>query len=182
MYFRDPFQTLRRKFTELQKRVESLPTLSLEGLLGKVRILSACPIAEFSRFEAMELIEAIEDAAQDSKHDRANYQRLACRTLCSKLHSSSDGQFHDYLLPLLGDKDQEKVLEIEAKVDKHTRGCQERNFTRPPHRDATLAPYKSFHCYYHQRFGHTRATCFKRKRDLAESSPRNANNKQGNDK
>ena len=122
MYFRDPFQTLRRKFTELQKRVESLTTLSLESLLGKVRILSACPIAEFSRFEAMELIEAIEDAAQDSKHDRANYQRLACETLCSKLHSSSDGQFHDYLLPLLGDKDQEKVLEIEAKVDKHTRG------------------------------------------------------------
>lgn len=114
MYFRHPFQTLRRKFTELQKRVESLTTLSLESLLGKVRILSACPIAEFSRFEAMKLIEAIEDAAQDSKHDRANYQRLACETLCSKLHSSSDGQFHDYLLPLLGDKDQEKVLEIEA--------------------------------------------------------------------
>lgn len=182
MYFRDPFQTLRRKFTDLQKRVESLTTLSLESLLGKVRILSACPIAEFSRFEAMELIEAIEDAAQDSKHDRANYQRLACETLCSKLHSSSDGQFHDYLLPLLGDKDQEKVLEIEAKVDKHTRRCQERKFTGPPHRDATLAPYKFFHCYYHQRFGHTRATCFKRKSDLAESSPRNANNKQGNDK
>ena len=62
----------------------------------------------------MKLIEAIEDAAQDSKHDRANYQRLACETLCSKLHSSSDGQFHDYLLPLLGDKDQEKVLEIQS--------------------------------------------------------------------
>ena len=62
--FCDPFQTLRRNFTELQKRVESLTTPPLESLLGKVRILSARPIAEFSRFEAMELIEAIKDAAQ----------------------------------------------------------------------------------------------------------------------
>ena len=67
--FCDPFQTLRRNFTELQKRVESLTTPPLESLLGKVRILSARPIAEFSHFEAMELIEAIKDAAQDSKHE-----------------------------------------------------------------------------------------------------------------
>ena len=57
--------------------------------------------------------------------------------------------------PLLGDKDQEKVLEIVAKVDKHTRGRQERSFTRPPPRDAASAPYRSFRCYYCQRFGHT---------------------------
>ena len=103
----------------MQKKVELLTTSSLESLLGKVTILSGCPIAEFSYFEAMELIEAIKDAAQDSRHDLANYYRLACETLCLKLHPSSDAQFRDYLLPLLGDKDQE-VLEIVAKVDKHT--------------------------------------------------------------
>ena len=114
----DPFQTLKRNFDELQKKVES----SLESLLGKVRILSACPIAEFSHFETMKLIEAIKNAAQDSKHDSANYYKLASDTLCMKLHGSSDGQFHDYVLPLWGDKDQGKILEIVAKVDKHTRG------------------------------------------------------------
>ena len=76
----------------MQKRVESLTTSTLESLLGKVRTLSACPIAEFSRFEAMELIEAIKDAAQDSKHDRANYYKLACETLRLKIHCTSDGQ------------------------------------------------------------------------------------------
>ena len=64
----DPFQTLRRNFDELQKKAES----SLESPLGKVRIPSACPIAEFPHFETMELIEAIKNAGQDSKHDSAN--------------------------------------------------------------------------------------------------------------
>ena len=84
--FCDPFQTLRRNFNELQKKVESLTTSSLESLWGKVRTLSACAIAEFCRFEA------IKDAAQDSKHSRANYYKLVCETLHSKIHCTSDGQ------------------------------------------------------------------------------------------
>lgn len=108
--------------------------------------LESCPrpIAEFSRYETIKLSEAVKDAAQDSKHDRANYFRLTSENLRSMLHSSCDGHFRDYLLPLLGDKDQEKVLEIVVKVEKHTRGRQERSFARPPRRDTASVPYKSF--------------------------------------
>jgi hypothetical protein len=40
-----------RNSDELKKKVESL-----ENLMGNIRILPSRPIAEFSRFEAMELL------------------------------------------------------------------------------------------------------------------------------
>ena len=127
--------------------------------------MTSRPIAEFSRFEAMDLLEAIEDAAHDGKSEKANYYRLTCETLRSKLHACSNVQFRKYLLPLLGDKDQEKILDIMTKVDKHNRKRQDRGSSRP-RRDEAPAPYWSVRCYYCQRFGHTKSTCFKRKRDL----------------
>jgi len=116
-------------------------------LLGKIRIMTSRPIAEFSRFEAMDLLEAIKHAAHDGKSEKANYYRLTCETLRSKLHACSHVQFHEYLLPLLGDKDQEKILDIMIKVDKHNRKCQDRGSSRPG-RDEAPAPYTSVHCYY----------------------------------
>lgn len=38
-------------------------TMSLENLLGKIRILSSQPIEEFFGFEATELLKAIKDVA-----------------------------------------------------------------------------------------------------------------------
>ena len=149
----------------MQKKVESLTSASLENLLGKIRIMTSRPIAEFSRFEAMELLEAVKDAAHDGKNEKANYYKLTCETLRSKLHGCSDAQFREYLLPLLGDKDQEKILDIVAKVDKHNRKRQDRSFSRP-RRDVAPVPYRSVRCYYCQRVGHTKLTCYKRKRDL----------------
>ena len=120
-----------RNLEEVKRKVESLTTSSLENLLGRIRNLASRPIAEFSRFEAMELLEAIKNAAHDSKNEEANYYRLTCETLRSKLHSCSDAQFREYLLPLLGDKDQEKILDITAKVEKSNRNRQGRGFSRP---------------------------------------------------
>ena len=154
-----------RNLEEVKRKVESLTTSSLENLLGRIRNLASRPIAEFSRFEAMELLEAIKNAAHDSKNEKANYYRLTCETLRSKPHSCSDAQFREYLLPLLGDKDQEKILDIMAKVEKSNRNRQERGFSRP-RSEADPAPYRSIRCHYCQRFGHTRSTCYKRKRDL----------------
>ena len=121
--------------------------------------MTSRPIAEFSRFEAMDLLKAIKDAAHDGKSEKANYYRLTCETLFSKLHACSDVQFHEYLLPLLGDKDQEKILDIMMKVDKHNRKCQDRGSSRPQ-QDEAPAPYRSVRCYYCQRFGHTKSTYF----------------------
>ena len=62
---------------------------------------------------------------------RTQIIRLTCETLRSKLHSCSDAQFRQLLLPLLGDKNQEKILDIMAKVEKSNRNRQGRGFSRP---------------------------------------------------
>ena len=154
--------------------MESLTTSSVNNLLEIIRNLASRPIAEFSRFEAIELLEAIKNSAHDSKNRKANYYRLTCETLRFKLHSCSDAQFRDHLLPLLGDKDQEKILNIIAKVEKSNRNRQGRVFSRP-RSEADPDPYRSIRCYYCQRFGHTRSTCYKRKRDLGVMPPGRTN-------
>ena len=51
-------------------------------------------------------------------------RRRVC-TLRGKINEPNE-QFRNFLLPLLGDKDQEKVLEVVAKVDKNNRCRQTR--------------------------------------------------------
>ena len=163
-----------RNFDELKKKVESLTTASLESLLGKMRLLCSRPIAELSSFDAMERLEAIKDAAHDGRSEKANYYRLTCETLRSKLHGCSDAQFCDYRLPLQRDKDQEKIFDIMAKVEKLNRKRQDESSSRP-RRDAAPGPYKSLRCYYCSKFGHTRLNCCKKKRYLDVASLSRAN-------
>ena len=73
------------------------------------------------KFEALELLEALKDAAQDVKHEKTGYFRLTFETLRTIKMNQSNEQFRNFLLPLLGDKDNEKFLEIVAKVEKTNR-------------------------------------------------------------
>jgi hypothetical protein len=137
----------------------------------KIRNLASRSIAEFSRFEATDLLEAIKNTAHDNKHEQANYYKLTYETLRAKVNSSTDEQFRAFLLPLFGDKDLAKILDIISKVEKnHARPRQ--TITLPPdmRRAATASPYHSIRCYYCQKFGHTRNTCYKLKRDQAQSN------------
>jgi hypothetical protein len=115
----------------------------------------------------MELIEAIKNSAHDNNHEKANYYKIACDTLRARLHDSTDEQFKAYLLPILGDKDQEKILDIMAKVEKNKRrnvpNYQGRHEARP-------TPYRSIRCFYCNKFGHTKQFCFKWKRDQSGSA------------
>lgn len=130
----------------------------------KIRNLASRPTAEFSRFEAMDILEALKNSAHDNKHEKTNYYRLTYETLRSKLHASSDEKFRAFLLPLLGDKDQEKILDIVAKVEKNDRRQTRNAVTGVSYSREAAPPYKSIRCFYCQRFGHTKATCFKLKR------------------
>jgi hypothetical protein len=73
----------------------------------KVMNLASRPLGDFSRFDTMGMLEAIKNSAHDNQHEHTNYYRLTYETLRSKLSVSSD------------DKDQAKVLEIIAKVEKN---------------------------------------------------------------
>ena len=61
--------------------MEALTTSSLNSPLGRIRNLAPDPIAEFSSFKAMELLEAIKNAAHDSKNEKANCYKLTCERL-----------------------------------------------------------------------------------------------------
>ena len=97
--------------------MDELTTSSVDGLLEKIRLLASRPIPEFNRFEALNMLEALKNAAQDTKHEKAGYYKYTFETLREKVALPND-QFRNFLLPLLGDKDQERVLDVIAKVER----------------------------------------------------------------
>ena len=102
--------------------------------------------------------------AQDTKHEKAGYYRLRFETLRGKVDEPNN-QFRNFLLPLLGDKDQGKVLEVVTKVEKNNR----RKFMRQnpgPERRTMAALYMGVRCYYCNRPGHIQINCLRLKRDL----------------
>lgn len=145
----------------------------MENLLTRIRHLATRPTVEFSKFEAMELLEALKNSARDTNHAKANYFKIACETLRGKLHQCNDESFKAYLLPILGDKDQEKILDIMAKVQKNTsRGGP----STQPRRQGRPLPYRSIRCFYCHKFGHTKQTCFRWKQDQTNfATPPNKN-------
>ena len=78
------------------------------------------------KYEVLDLVEALMHASHDTKHDKANYFRLVYETLRGKL-DQPDAQFRALLLPLLGDKDYEKVLDVVAKTEKRTARANNRS-------------------------------------------------------
>ena len=148
--------------------MDALTKSSVDNLLEKIRHLASWPVPEFNRFEALDLLKALKNAAQDAKHEKAGYYCLTFEILRGKVYEPND-QFRNFLLPLLGDKDQEKVLEVVTKVEKNNR----RKFTRQnpgPGRRAMVAPYTGVRCYYCNRPGHIQINCLKRKRYLGGPS------------
>ena len=80
--------------------MDELTTLSVDSLPEKIRLLASRPIPEFNQFEALK------KAAQDFKHEKAGYYKYTFQTLREKVAMPND-QFHNFLLPLSGDKEQE---------------------------------------------------------------------------
>ena len=100
--------------------MDELTTSSVDGLLEKIRLLASRPIPEFNRFEALNMLEALKNAAQDAKHEKTGYYKYTFEILREKVALPND-HFRNFLLPLLGDKDQERVLDVIAKVEKNNR-------------------------------------------------------------
>ena len=130
--------------------------------------MASRPVPEFNKFESLDLVEALKNAAQDAKHEKAGFYKFAFETLRGKINEPNE-QFRNFLLPLLGDKDQEKVLDVVAKVEKNNRHRQTRQ-NPGGERKAGAAPYSGVRCFYCNRFRHVQAYCFRRKREMAGSS------------
>lgn len=78
------------------------------------------PLSEFKTFEALEMLEALQNVSHDSKHDREAYYRSVYQTARSKVELPNE-YFRSLLLRLLGDKDDERVFDTVTKVEKNIR-------------------------------------------------------------
>ena len=145
--------------------MDELTTSSVDGLLEKIRLLASRPISEFNRFEALNMLEALKNAAQDAKHEKAGYYKYTFETLREKVALPND-QFRNFLLPLWGDKDQERVLDVIAKVEKNNRRNPVRQDFRAAGRAVSAPYYRPLRCYYCNRLGHVKLHCLQRKREM----------------
>ena len=154
--------------------MDTLTKSSVENLLKRLMSFASRPVVEFNKSEALELVDALKNAAHDSKHENEAYYRLVFETLRGKLDQPND-QFRNFIFPLLGDKDHEKVLDVVAKVEKNNirqmqkssgsggvlknRSYPSSTCSRPPRR-----------CFYCNRPGHIKAHCLQRRKDSGELS------------
>ena len=151
--------------------MDTLTKSSVDNLLKQLMSLASRPLVEFNKYEALALVDALKNTAPDSKHEKETYSRLVFETLRGKLDQPSD-QFRNFIFPLLGDKDNKKVLDVVAKVEKSnlqqiqkSSGAggvsKSRSYlsSRPPRR-----------CFYCNKPVHIKAQCLQRKRDFGESN------------
>ena len=149
---------LQLRYDELKKSLDAFTASSVDNLLDNIRHMASRPVPEFNKFESLDLLEALKNAAQDTKHEKAGYCKFAFETLRGKINEPNE-QFHNFLLPLLGDKDQEKVLEVVAKVENNNRHRLTRQ--NPGERKVGAAPYSGVRYFYCNRFGHVQKYCFR---------------------
>ena len=146
--------------------MDSLTKSSVAALLVRIMNLASRPLTEFNKYEALELLNSLKNAAHDAKHEKEQYYRLAYETMRGKL-DRSDQQFREFLMLLLGDKDHEKVLDVVSKVEKrHARASQ--RSTAPPSARRRLPPNTTLRCFYCGTPGHFQAQCRKWKRETEE--------------
>lgn len=144
---------LQKQYEDLKKSVDCLTVSSVDALLHKIQTTSSRPLPEFNKFETLELVDALHKAAHDIKHEKEQYYQLAYETLRTKL-SHSPAIFRSYVLPLFGNKDQMKILDIISNVDKsHSRRALV----------TSASPFQPYpfrgRCFGCNRVGHVRANC-----------------------
>lgn len=134
---------------------------SVDQLLSRIQQLTTRPVPEFNRYDALALVESLKNTAHDTHHEKAGYYRLTFETLRGKM-DETDERFRNFLLPLLGDKDQERILDIVSKVEKKHQGVKD---TASSSRRTPYVPYRNLRCFYCNRFGHFQARCPQRRLD-----------------
>ena len=155
---------LKRRLDELEKSQNA----SVEGLLSQLRRLAASKSVLFSKDHAMDTLLQLKILAKELKHQKASYFSAVLEALREKMSASED-QFKKYLLALLGDKEQEKVLDTIAKVDKASKASRDSpgpssgsglRVLRARRRYARLDGARCFNC---NRVGHYQNRCPERR-------------------
>ena len=65
--------------------------------------MASRPVPEFNKFESLDLLEALKNAAQATKHEKAGFYKFAFETLRGKINEPNE-QFRNFLPLCLGTK------------------------------------------------------------------------------
>ena len=135
---------------------------SVEALVKKILTYMARPLSEFSKHDVLEMMESLHNKANDKRHDKANYYRLAYQTARNNIEKPR-AQFHSLVTRLIGDKDHEKVLDIEAKVAKYYKASNSMPRSRvnnsPYYRRPLRRQSTGVRCFECNGLGHFKANC-----------------------
>ena len=69
-------QTLKKEMEELKKTVKALTQTTVAGTVKKILDYGARPLPEFNKFEALDMLEALQNAARDQGDARAGFFHL----------------------------------------------------------------------------------------------------------
>ena len=161
---------------EFNRRIAALEASksqqSVESLLMKLRALLNKSGADFIKDEAFDILIELKAAAFIENHKEKKHFQAVYDGLKQKL-SAPNEQFRKYLVALVGNKEQKRVLDLMSKVDKSIRlnnDLAESSSGPPPsfQRDNTMmvGHRPPLRCFYCSKLGHIQSRCFKRKRDL----------------
>ena len=107
-------------FARRIQKLEQSQQATVDGIIEKIMQLVKSKAVPFNKDQVFEQILNLKVVALETKHPKANYHSTVFQALREKM-GGSDEQFKRYVLALLGDKDQEKVLDAMTKVDKALR-------------------------------------------------------------
>lgn len=145
------------------KVLEDAQKATVDSLLDEIRHFVKSPI--FTKDKALDLLLDLKLVARETKHTRMGFFDAILKTMREKVTVSQE-QFKKYLEVLLGDRDQEKVLDMIAKVDKASKVASNKRTPRPsPYsRNSSGRPGRqNVQCYWCQGYGHYQAACPERR-------------------
>ena len=133
---------------------------------------AARPLSDFNVYEALEMMESLQDTARDTKDPKEHFYRLAYQTARSKTEYPKE-HFRTLVIRVLGDQDHNTVFEAVAKVEK-TMAKSNYPMSNPSFRGrvGAGAQYRRFfprrsssdlQCRFCKKFGHIAARCFQRR-------------------
>ena len=162
-------KTLKKNFADLQKSLDELTKLSVTTVIKKMLDYAARPLSEFNKYEAIDILETLQNTSRDNQDEKREFYRLVYHTARGKVDLPKE-HFRALVLRLLGDKDHTKVYEAVAKVEKAmgsgspwSVSSHRGRGSNIPYRGRGMRSSAPVQCYFCGKFGHIMARCYARR-------------------
>ena len=140
----------------------------MAAVIRKMLHYAARPLSEFNKYEAIDILETLQNTSRDNQDDKREFYRLVYQKARTKVDLPKE-HFRALGLRLLGDKGHAKVYEAVAKVEKWRAGGTpwSGSFHRGRGdglcRGRGMRNSASIQCHYCRKFGHIMARCYARR-------------------